>query len=50
MFESLLYCSAKARSPLADFQAGVTMTMQETDAKDGRYEREREIERAISVV
>ena len=35
MFESSVYCSAKARSPLADLQAGVTMATIETDAMRG---------------
>ena len=35
MFESSVYCSAKARSPLADLQAGVTMATVETDAMRG---------------
>ena len=35
MFESSVYCSAKARSPLADLQAGVTMATTETDAMRG---------------
>ena len=35
MFESPVYCSAKARSPLADLQAGVTMATIETDAMRG---------------
>ena len=35
MFESSVYCSAKARSPLADFQARVTMSMTEKDAMRG---------------